>query len=118
MARLPHSLVLVGALVLVSSSSPAGAATSPYDRVASLGVGTLNCGQWLRTPNNEHVGEQWILGFVTGINTYGTRRGNVGAFGGQLGVINEVRGICQYQPALPLQDAAGRAYNTLLLRGR
>ena len=58
-------------LLLAGLASPAAAATSPYDQVESIGVGTLTCALWLNTPSNQHYGDQWIFGFFTGINTYG-----------------------------------------------
>ena len=113
--RIVHRLACLAMLTL--STASASAATSPYDQVASLGVGTLSCALWLRTPTNEHIGAQWIYGFFTGINTYGTRRGSVGAMDHQE-VVEEVRRLCQGKPSLQLQSAAGRAYNLLLMQGR
>lgn len=75
-----------------------------------VGFGNLSCATWLSTSANRQQGNDWLLGFWSGINGYGSPGGIVGHTTDSLGIISEVKKVCNNEPSLALIYATARTY--------
>ncbi len=112
-----RTLALAGsaAFLTVAAASPRSANDDP---VLILGKGTLTCATWLASPADRREGNQWIWGFWTGINSYGTPGGSVGHSTDHLGITAEVAKVCEAEPSLLLLYASVRVYRQFELESR
>lgn len=67
-----------------------------------FGVGSQSCASWLATPASEFQGTAWIVGFWSGAN-YAMASNDTGGQTGDstdgLGLIGEVKRLCQQHPS-------------------
>lgn len=90
-------------------------AASPPSSVQVRGDGGLSCATWLSTQTAYGYGNEWVWGFWTGANAVsaaaGTTDGKVGRSTDNLGIVGEVRKICEAEPSIHLFAAAARTFN-------
>ena len=78
---------------------------------AVWGIGGMqSCATWLSSPENERDGINWMQGFWSGKNTENPRNPMVGRNTDTLGLVAEVKLICQAEPSALLWDAVVRVY--------
>ncbi len=109
------ALASSAAFLTIAAASPPPANDDP---VLILGKGTLTCATWLSSPADRREGNQWIWGFWTGLNAYGTPGGSVGHSTDHPGITAEVAKLCEAEPALLLLYATVRVYTQFEREGR
>ena len=96
----------------------ARAATGPNDQVTFYGLGTLSCATWQSDQVEQNRGNQWIFGYFSAVNLWGTTRGSVGGSTDQPGLVAEVKKQCDARPSAQLWVATDQVYRAMLARGQ
>lgn len=98
-------------LTMLTSASTALGADDQRGFVYQLGIGRDSCASWLVNATSERDGENWILGYWTGVNSANPGNPLVGKSTDGEGLIGEVRLICTSKPSISLVDATVAVYN-------
>jgi hypothetical protein len=81
-----------------------------------------SCAKWQSSRVEEIHGLNWLLGWWSAANQlnagYTGKPGTVGNSTDGMGVIGEVKLLCQQQPSLSLLDATSRVYRRFEDEGR
>lgn len=76
-------------------------------------MGRVTCKQWLSSPTDQHDGEIWLLGYLSGLNKKDRYPLQIGVKDAENLFVREVHSICDNGPALTLEHIAGSVYERL-----
>lgn len=77
---------------------------------ARFGVGTETCATWLLTKDSEAAGNNWVLGYWSGLNTMNTKNHGVGDGLRQSQVLGEVKRQCLAAPTATVANTVEGIY--------
>ena len=104
-------------LVLLTAQSKADTTN-----LLTFGIGQSSCAKWLSTPALEIEGNDWILGFWTGVNVgtffAGGGRGNIGHSTDAFGIIGEVKKLCLNSPSQLVSTTASVVFHEFVKAGK
>jgi hypothetical protein len=86
-----------------------------------MGMGTSSCANWLSSDAARTRGNNWLSGFLSGMNIsnqFSARRTNVGQNTDVMGWLGEVEKTCREEPSQQLVLIAKRTYQLLERQGR
>ena len=103
--------LIVGLSTIISSPVLAQNA-APTASVQSylFGTGRMSCAKWLSHPEYERDGDQWILGYWSGVNVLNPDNHLVGMNSDAEAIFGEVKKICRAEPSTTVNDATARIY--------
>lgn len=78
-------------------------------QILQFGMGIRSCAAWLQNDASEITGNNWILGYWTGMNESNANHA-VGNSTDALGIFGEIKKTCTEDPALSLREATASAY--------
>jgi hypothetical protein len=84
--------------------------------IYAYGDGNGSCASWLANRTSERIGSEWILGYWTGRNVsadVADGNGMVGSTTDTLGIIAEVKLVCEAEPSKSLLNAADEVYRRM-----
>lgn len=107
----PQSAIAASVIALLSTGcDPRDDANHPHDVQAWGYALTASCSDWLKSPETQAAGNEWVLGFWTGQNVRNVRDHEVGRTTDGEGILNEVKTQCAATPDERLASVAGRVY--------
>jgi hypothetical protein len=107
-------LLISTALLALSSSAQAQQKVYAF----ALGLGSISCGDWLATASSKTNGQNWLLGYWSGINVISPTNHIVGHTTDAQSIILAVESVCAGDPAQRLSDATAIIYNRLYRKNR
>jgi hypothetical protein len=88
-------------------------AFAQYSPTHIFGIGAKSCAYWQSTPATVSEGHAWIYGYWSGLNTHSNKSRTVGSRTDGVGVVAEVKKICDARPSMTLTDATLSAYTEM-----
>jgi len=98
-------------LVMLAALSTQAAGAPKWSQSLIFGIGRESCAEWQSTQITERDGENWILGYWSGVNTANPQNPFVGKSPDGAGIIGATKLLRQKEPSATLQDATVRIYN-------
>ena len=93
-----------------------GATGSRAAGVLVTGEGQVSCATWLGAPENHDPGEEWLLGFWSGMNV--AHQSQVGLHTDRAGIVAEVEKTCAANPSELLLFATSSVWQAMMAEGR
>ncbi len=84
--------------------------------IEAFGIGLSSCATWLDEPGTRHSGDNWVLGFWTGMNVQANLK--VGETTDARGILGEVEVRCRQRPSGALATAAKQTWLDMRKEGR
>jgi hypothetical protein len=77
---------------------------------ARFGIGTKTCATWLLNKDSEAVGNSWVLGYWSGLNTMNLKNHGVGDGLRESQVLGEIKRQCLLSPAATVGNIVEGVY--------
>jgi trans-2-enoyl-CoA reductase len=109
---------VIATVVVLAATLGVGRGDASIRNVLTFGMGQQSCASWPETATSERDGENWVMGYWSGLNRFSSRNGLVGVRAGGEDIIAEVKKVCADHPSTNLNDATLVVYSAMEAAGR
>lgn len=113
---------IVAVVALFWAVAPAISKPNASGTVAVMGAGANSCGTWTtehQAPSARSTADdEWVLGYLTGVNSFGAGSSNISGNIDNAGVLAWVTNYCTSHPLDPINIAASSLVFELYAEGK